>query len=387
MKAIICGAGIAGISAAWWLDIFGWQVVLIERAESLRAQGHMIDFFGPGCEAVERMRLIARLEQVQYRVPKVVWMNLYHEQVASLDYTLLEKISDGKFVSLMRSDLERALFESLPRQVDVRFGCSVLELELHKHGIKAALTDGTTEEADLLIGADGIHSRVRELIFGERPQFFRYLGYHTAAFDFRDWQINRWLAGECKIISTPGAEVGLYPLHDTRVAAFFLHETPDVTLPADAVGELKRRYWEFGWPVQAALQAALSRNVHYDLVAQIEMPQWSKGRVTLIGDAAYAVSLFDGQCASLAVAGAYLLSRELCALPNIDTALQSYDKRFRPVIERVQTIGRRTATWIAPRTEWQIRLRNTGLRVAQHPGFEWLVKSMFLSGNESLNGI
>jgi hypothetical protein len=88
------------------------------------------------------MRLIAKLEQVRYRVPKVVWMNLCHEQVASLDYALLEKITDGKFVSLMRSDLERALFaKSLPRQVDVRFECSVLGIELRENGIKAAPTE------------------------------------------------------------------------------------------------------------------------------------------------------------------------------------------------------------------------------------------------------
>jgi 2-polyprenyl-6-methoxyphenol hydroxylase-like FAD-dependent oxidoreductase len=79
------------------------------------------------------------------------------------------------------------------------------------------------------------------------------------------------------------------------------------------MAELKRRYWEFGWQVQAALEAALSSNVYYDLVAQIEVPRWSKGRVTLIGDAVYAVSLVAGQRASLAVAGAYLLSREFCA--------------------------------------------------------------------------
>jgi 2-polyprenyl-6-methoxyphenol hydroxylase-like FAD-dependent oxidoreductase len=387
MKAIICGAGISGISAAWWLEMFGWEVVLIERAESLRAQGYMIDFFGPGCEAVERMRLFAKLEEVRYRVPKVVWMDLRHQPVASLNYALVEKITNGKFVSLMRGDLERTLFENLPPQVDVRFGCSVMEIEPRVRGIKVVLTDGTTEEADLLIGADGIHSRIRELIFGECPQFFRYLGYHTAAFDCCDWQINRWLAGECKIISMPGMEAGFYPLRDNQVAAFFLHDTPDLNLPDDPVRELRRRYREFGWPVQAALEAATSRNVYYDLVAQIELPRWSKGRVTLIGDAAYAVSLVAGQGASLAVAGAYLLSQELCAQHSIDEALQSYERRFKPVVERLQMAGRRTATWIAPRAEWQIRLRNLGLNVAQLPGFEWLVKRMFLSGSKSLNAI
>src|SRR6202051_2994045 len=105
MKAIICGAGIAGISAAWWLEMFGWEVVLLERAENLRAQGYMIDFFGPGCEAVERMCLFAKLEEVRYRVPKVVWMNLYKQPLASLNYALMEKITNAKSVSLMRAAL------------------------------------------------------------------------------------------------------------------------------------------------------------------------------------------------------------------------------------------------------------------------------------------
>jgi 2-polyprenyl-6-methoxyphenol hydroxylase-like FAD-dependent oxidoreductase len=139
--------------------------------------------------------------------------------------------------------------------------------------------------------------------------------------------------------------------------------------------------------VQAALEAASSRNVYYDLVAQVELSRWSKGRVTLIGDAAYAVSLVAGQGASLAVTGAYLLAQELCVQRSIDAALQSYEKRFKPVVERMQIAGRRTANWIAPRAEWQIRLRNLGLNVAQLPGFEWVVKNMFLSGNKSLNAI
>ncbi len=109
--------------------------------------------------------------------------------------------------------------------------------------------------------------------------------------------------------------------------------------------------------------------------------------MTLIGDAAYAVSLVAGQGASLAMAGAYLLSQELCAQYQIDAALQHYEQRFKPVIERVQMSGRRTASWIAPRTEWQIRLRNAGLKVAQLPDFEWVIRSMFLSGSESLNAI
>jgi 2-polyprenyl-6-methoxyphenol hydroxylase-like FAD-dependent oxidoreductase len=176
-------------------------------------------------------------------------------------------------------------------------------------------------------------------------------------------------------------------LRDNQVAAFFLHDTPDMNLPDDSVRELKRRYREFGWPVQAALEAASSRNVYYDVVAQIELPRWSHGRVTVIGDAAYAVSLVAGQGASLAVAGAYLLSQELCVQHDIDAALQSYEKRFKPVVKRMQIAGRRTANWIAPRAEWQIRLRNVGLNVAQLPGFEWLVKSMFLSGNKSLSAI
>ena len=255
--------------------------MLLEREEALRAQGYMIDFFGPGWQVAERMQLITKLKDVGYRIPKVVWMSPHHRTEASLDYALLEKMSDGKFISIMRGDLERSLFEGLPQLVDVRFGSSVQAIETRENGITVLLTNGAIETADLLIGADGIHSRIRDLIFGKDPRFFRYLGYHTAALTFNDGDLNRWLASECKIISAPGIEAGFYPLRNNNVGSFFVCGAPDMALPPDPVTELKTRYREFGWPVQIALDAASWSDLYYDQVAQIELSHWSKGRVVL----------------------------------------------------------------------------------------------------------
>jgi 2-polyprenyl-6-methoxyphenol hydroxylase-like FAD-dependent oxidoreductase len=188
------------------------------------------------------------------------------------------------------------------------------------------LDDGVELGADLLVGADGLHSTVRRLVFGDESKFFRYLGFHTTAFTFDAQRIHTAVDGRVCLTDTVDREMGFYALRDGRVAVFAVHRTPDPALPHDIQAAVRESYGGLGWVVPEALDhCPPSDQIYYDQVAQIEMPSWSKGRVVLVGDACYAVSLIAGQGASVGMAGAYLLADQVARAQSVDHALVEYE--------------------------------------------------------------
>ncbi len=385
MKAIICGAGIAGLTLGTLLGRDGWEVIIVEHAAGLRDEGYMIDFMGSGYEVSERMDLVGRLKEIAYDIPTVDWLDRKGHVGARLDYHRFAAMLDGKLLSLMRGDLEHVLFEALPKSVDMRFGQTITRIEDKSDAVTVTLSGGAVETADMIVGADGIHSRVRAEVFGDESQFSRYLGYHTAAFIYQDADAVRDLGNRFRIMALPGRQVGFYPIREGKVAAFFAHVSEDPALPADPVAELRRVYGDLGWLVPQSLDHAEKLpGIYYDQIAQIEMDQWSKGRTTLIGDAADAVSLLAGQGASLAMGTAYVLADELRTKADVPSALTAYQGRLLAEVRKKQESGRKTARWIVPQTKWDITLRNLTLRAATMPGLSWILKPYLVSGTESV---
>ena len=385
MKAIICGAGIAGLSLGCCLGRNGWDVIIVERAPSLRNEGYMIDFMGSGYDVAERLGLLPQLKEIAYDIPTVDWMDDKSHVSAQLDYHRFARMLDGRLLSLMRGDLERVIFEALPKSVDMRFGQTISGIEDKGDAVTVTLSGGAVETADLLVGADGIHSQVRAETFGDESQFSRYLGYHTAAYIYEDAEAVGDLGNRFRIMALPGRQVGFYPIRGGKVAAFFAHVSKDPALPADPVAELRRIYGDLGWLVPRSLdQAAKLPGIYYDQIAQIEMDRWSKGRVTLVGDAADAVSLLAGQGASLAMGTAYVLAEELRTKADVPSALDAYQQRLLADVRKKQESGRKTARWIVPQTKWDITLRNLTLRAATMPGLSWVLKPYLVSGTESV---
>ena len=385
MKAIVCGAGIAGLTLGCCLGRDGWDVLIVEKAPGLRDEGYMIDFMGSGYDVAERLGLIDRLKAIAYDIPTVDWLNRKGEVGARLDYHRFAAMLDGRLFSLMRGDLERVIHDALPQTVDLRFGETVATVEKSADAATVTLASGAVETADLLVGADGIHSRVRGAVFGPERQFSRYLGYHTAAFTYDDADAVRALGNRFAIMALPGRQAGFYPLRDGKVAAFFAHVAKEPALPADPVAELRRVYGDMGWMVPSGLDhAAALPGIYYDQIAQIEMDAWSKGRVTLVGDAADAVSLLAGQGASLAMGTAYVLAEELRQKPTVADALAGYEGRLLAEVRKKQESGRKTARWIVPQTRLDIVLRNLSLRAATLPGLSWVLAPFLVSGTESV---
>ncbi|CAM01046.1 2-polyprenyl-6-methoxyphenol hydroxylase-like FAD-dependent oxidoreductase [Saccharopolyspora erythraea NRRL 2338] len=371
MKAVICGAGIAGLALANRLHAHGWDVVVLEKAPGPRETGYMIDFFGPGYDAAEAMGLLPRLRELGYRVEEVSYVDETGRRRAGLSTSKLTKAVGGRLLSIMRPDLERALREQLPDQVDLRFATAPEHIDNDSDRVRVTLPDGSVLDADLLVGADGIHSSVRAAVFGAEERFLRYLGFHTAAFLFDDPRVHAEVNGRFCLTDTLGRQLACYGLRDGRVAVFAVHRAADPALPDDARAALRDVYGSLGWVAPRALAACPpSDQVYYDQVAQIESPQWTKGRVVLLGDACQAVSLLAGQGASLAIAGAYVLAEQLARAGTIDAALGEYERLWRPVVAEKQRVARSSARWFVPDTRTQLAVRRTALRLAGLPVFD-----------------
>ncbi len=371
MKAIICGAGIAGLSLAQRLTALHWDVVVIEKSPGPRSQGYMMDFFGPGYDAAEAMGALLRMKELGYEFEEVSYVDGSGRRRAGLDYAQFRRLMNGRLLTIMRSDLELALREQVLGAVDLRFGCSITQIENSPDGVHVTLTDRTALDADLLVGADGIHSTVRRMVFGPEEQFFRYLGFHTAAYHFDDPHIYRQVKDSFCLTDTTGRQMGFYGLRDGRIAVFTVHRTADPTRPEDAQAAVRQAYSALGWVVpQALAKCPESSQVYYDQVAQIDIPQWSRGRVTLLGDACQAVSLLAGQGASLAIAGAYVLGEQLEKADSIDAALARYQELWQPVIAEKQEVARRGIEWFLPSSSLRLWLRRIVLKLMRLPGLD-----------------
>ncbi len=374
MRILVCGAGITGLAAANRLSVLGNEVTLVERAPGPRPQGYMIDFFGPGYDAAEAMGALPAVKEAAYPISEAILLDAQGKRRSDIQFGQFARTVGGRLLSVLRPDLEQALRTSLPAAVELRYDSGVVAVEDDGDRVAATLSDGSVLEADLLVGADGIHSTVRRLVFGEESRFLRYLGFHTAAFLFKSPEVHAVADGRFCLTDTVGRQMGFYGLREGTVAAFAVHRTPDPGLPGDVRESLLDTYGSLGWLVPEALRhCPPSEEIYYDQVAQIEMPTWRKGRVTLVGDAAYAVSLLAGQGASLGIAGAYVLADQLHRASSIAEGLAEYERLWRPVAADKQQLARNGARWFLPDSKPQLYLRRLALKLARLPGIDRVV--------------
>jgi 2-polyprenyl-6-methoxyphenol hydroxylase-like FAD-dependent oxidoreductase len=380
MKILINGAGVAGPTLAWWLARSGHEVTLVERAPALRAGGYVIDFWGAGYDIAERMGVLPRILERGYQVREVRLVDRAGGTVGGFSTDVFVRATGGRFTSIRRSDLARAIFDDLDGSVETIFGDSVAAIDDRGDCVNVSLERAESREVDLVIGADGLHSRVRALVFGDESDLEVPLGYRVAAFEVRGYRPRDELV--YVTYAVPGRQLSRFAMRDDRTLflAVFREEycagLESASAAADPKAIVRRIYSGLGWECTRIVEAMNDAgDIYFDRVSQVRMRRWTSGRVALVGDAAACVSLLAGEGTGLAMTEAYVLAAELAvARGDHRAAFAAYERRMMPFLEKKQRSAARFASSFVPKTAMGVAFRNLVTKLLRFgPVADWFI--------------
>ncbi|MFI7447936.1 FAD-dependent monooxygenase [Nonomuraea sp. NPDC049714] len=346
-KVLISGASIAGPALAYWLDRYGCDVTVVEKAPGLRTGGQAVDFKGAThLTVLERMGI---LEEVRRR------------QTGGTDQVIVDAdgrrlaVMPGEFtggdIEILRGDLSALLFERTAGTCEYVFGDSIASLTDTGDGVRVTFERAAPRTFDLVVGADGIHSNVRRLAFGPEESYVRFLGHYYALAQIDAGDGNR-------MYNEPGRMV---TLGGPKAPSFFVFASEPLDFDRYDVEQQRRilmdAYRGGGWRIPEILaRMPEAPDVHLDSISRVEVDRYAEGRVVLLGDAAYGNTL-GGFGTGLAVVGAYVLAGELLAARGDHRAgFAGYEREFRDYakVARQGSAG----PFLAPRSPARITMRN-----------------------------
>ncbi len=356
MKVLISGASIAGPVLAYWLTGYGLDVTVVERSPALRKTGgHAIDLFRPAMEISERMGVLPQIEARATGTAVLTAHRPWASTPARIDYVKLEKTMSDRHVEIMRDDLSEIYYNAGRDEVEYLFGDRITSIS---NDGDVTFAHGAPRRFDVVVGADGLHSGVRQLVFGDVPE--RFLGSYLAVVS-----VPKSLAreGEMTGYFEPDRVAMVYTadhLEDAR--AVFLFRT---AMPLDYdhrdVPRQQRQLRDAFAGVSVEVDRWLAEiertpTFYFDAITQLEMAEWSRGRVTLVGDAGYCPGPAVGGSTSLAVYGAYVLAGELArAGGDYTAAFEAYERTMLPSVLGSRKLARVNAKTIVPGSRWGVR--------------------------------
>jgi 2-polyprenyl-6-methoxyphenol hydroxylase-like FAD-dependent oxidoreductase len=282
-SVLISGVGIAGPTLAYWLKRYGFAPTLVERAPALRTGGYVIDFWGLGYDIAERMGLISEVNRIGYHTRELRIVDGRGRRVSGFGTRVFDELTGGRFVSLARSDLSRLLFSTIEGSTEVLFGDEIVGLHEEADGVRVEFEQASERRFDFVIGADGLHSALRRLVFGPQVRFERYLGYTVAVFEASGYRPRD--EDVYVMYNQPGRQAARFAACDDRTLFFFMF--PDdcarTSDPRDIAAQkaiIRERFQHGEWEC-AAMLSELDRatDLYFDRVSQIRMDCWSRGRV------------------------------------------------------------------------------------------------------------
>lgn len=384
MTVLISGIGIAGPTLAYWLSVYGVKSTLIERAPRLRAGGYAIDFWGLGFDIAERMGILPDIRRDGYQIKELRMVNVRGRRVGGFNVDIFRTATNGRYVTIPRSDLAKNIYRKIEGHCETIFGDSITEIRQTSDGVDVTFEHAPPRRFDLVIGADGLHSAVRKLVFGEENRFEKFLGYSVAAFEADGYQPRD--EDIYTSYSRPGAQVGRLTLRNNRTLFLFVFADErksriDSSDTQACKTVLRSEFGHLGWECPQILAAMEScEELYFDRVSQIRMDTWSQGRVGLVGDAAFCPSLLAGQGSALAMIGAYVLAGELGrANSSPEDALKRYESLLRSFMLTKQNAAVKFAGSFAPRTRFGLFLRNQVTKAFAIPSVtKWAMGSTLL---------
>lgn len=362
-RVLISGASMAGFSTAFWMNKIGYDVTVVELARAPRTAGGAINIEGRAVDAIRRMGLYERIEAARIVVEQIEFKNALDITEGAITLGAQAEGVADEDIEIERDQFIQILFEQLSRDVKFIFNTRISRMSETENGMQVTFNDATQQRFDLVIGCDGMHSGVRKLWFGAEKDYTHFLnGYFSITI------VDQLLITQktVQMYNEPNKGIMLNAYnHKTDIIYCF---NADDEIPYDYRNEAQQRkiiYDQFeglGWRNEELLEIVKSaEGFYFDKFCQVKMPSWTKGRVALIGDAAYCPSPAAGKGGSLAIIGATALADALLR-HNGDHELvfADYNSTLRPYVEQVQAQAEINVREIIPRTKEAIQERNAG---------------------------
>jgi 2-polyprenyl-6-methoxyphenol hydroxylase-like FAD-dependent oxidoreductase len=368
-SVLISGASVAGPTLAYWLYRYGFEVHVVERTPQLRKGlgGHAVDLFGLAVDVAEWMGILPDVLAARTRTELLSFERPGRPPVG-VDFTKLVVGMSDRHVEIMRGQLASIMFEATKGEIEYRFGDSITRLAETGDGVGVEFEHARPRSFDLVVGADGLHSNVRRLAFGDERQFRHYIGGYFSVFTLPNYLgLNRRM----RIYTRPGKVAAVYPVRQTgdARAVFLFRRSVEFSYDYHDQREQKDLVWQVfageGWEVPRLLEEMdRSTDFYLDSISQIRMATWSKNRVSLVGDAAYSPGPAVGGGTTVAIVGAYVLAGELSAADGDHVpGFRAYEDQMRAFVERSRTIGPSSMRMLIPSTPSQVWLAAQLMRV------------------------
>jgi len=349
---LISGASVAGPALAWWLSRHGFRPTVVERAPQLRGGGYAVDFRGAAhLSVLAKMRILDAITARQTRLSATTIVDQQGRAVARMPAHVF-----AGDVEILRGDLAHILYEATQDTTEYLFGDSISMLGERPGGVDVSFEHAPPRTFSLVIGADGLHSNVRRLSFGEHDRFIEDLGLCVSIFSMPD---SAGLDHAGLLCSVPGRTAGVFAAGDDRAIAQLFFAAPGVSYDHRDTARQQQIVAEafegMGWRVRELMAAmAQAPDFYFDTVSQVHLDRWSAGRVALTGDAAWAAGP-GGNGTGSAVVGAYVLAGELAAARgDHQTAFARYERLLRPYVAKGQKQARGGKDFLAPPTAKKI---------------------------------
>ncbi|MGW7327870.1 FAD-dependent monooxygenase [Streptomyces sp. NPDC054840] len=358
-RVLISGAGIAGTALAYWLRAHGFRPTVVERAPAIRDGGYKVDIRGAALDVVTRMGLREEIRKLRTDVRGGSIVNAAGKRVASMDGDTFggRRQEDAE---ILRGDLNRLLHESAAGEVEYLFDDAVAAVDNGEAHARVTFESGRVEDYDLVVGADGLHSATRAMVFGDEARFVHDLGHYVCVFGVPNHLgLDRW---ELTYVGPGRTALTYSTARDDGAKAMFLFASAPLEYDrrdrARQQRLLAEAYAAEGWEVPRLLDGMDgAADFYFDSLSQVRMDRWSTGRVVLLGDAAYCASPASGQGTSLALVGAYVLAGELAEAGGRHcAALAAYEREMRPFVERNQKLGPANVKRMVLRSAGQVRM-------------------------------